>query len=112
VRNSRWDLAANPSVSGPTPVLMRPTAYDIKLQIDRSKTFPIISIGPVRVKKPASLVPYDSYNINWTPQVLSIVDSPNVVTKYQAVTKGPRRITIDWRRNGVTLVTTFYDIII
>jgi hypothetical protein len=44
--------------------------------------------------------------------VLSIVDSPNVVTKYQAVTKGPRRITIDWRRNGVTLVTTFYDIII
>lgn len=112
MRNRRWDAAANPSQGGPTPVLMSPNAYDIKLQIDRSKTFPIISIGPVRTKKPSSLVPYDSYNINWTPQVMSIVDSPSVVTKYQAVAKGPRRITIDWKKSGKTMVSTFYDIII
>jgi hypothetical protein len=105
-------MAANPSVGGPAPVLMYPTAYDIKLQIDRTKTFPVISIGPVRVKKPAGLVPYTGYNIKWTPQVLSIVDSAATVTKYQAVAKGPRRINIDWVKDGKTMVTTFYDIII
>jgi hypothetical protein len=112
MRTGRWELAANPSVSGPAPVLMYPTAYDIKLQIDRSKNFPVISIGPVRTKKPSSLVPYDSYYIKWTPQVFSIVDNTATITKYQAVSKGPRRITIDWKRAGQTLATTFYDIVI
>lgn len=91
---------------------MHPTGYDIKIQIDRTKTFPVVSIGPVRTKKPASLVPYDSYNINWTPQTFSIVDSASAVTKYQMVTKGPRRITIDWKKGNDVLATTFYDIVI
>lgn len=112
MRSGRWDKASNPSAGGPAPVLMSPTAYDIKLQIIRTKPFPTISIGPVRTKKPASLVPYDSYYINWSAQVFSIVDSPATVTKSLATKAGPRRITIDWKKNGKTMVTTFYDIII
>lgn len=63
MRARRWDRAAQENTANPTPWLMRPNAYDIKLQIDR--TTQTVYIGPVVPKQPLAQRPYDNGNIIW-----------------------------------------------